>query len=151
ADLLAPVGDRLGPAEAGSDLRERVSVPAGDRDELGQERRVELTEGAQRAGVRLPHEGVPEHADADLASLPVSHGPHVIQGRSDSPAASIAAEASAASSAPGRPLTPTAPTLVAPANAATPPRKNVKNGSKLARSTGSSFTFSASAFVEVSS
>ena len=46
---------------------------------------------------------------------------------------------------PGRPLTPTAPTRVSPSNAATPPLKNVKKGSKLARSTGSSFTFSASA------
>ena len=71
------------------------------------------------------------------------HGRHVT-GRVESPADSIAAAASAASSAPGRPLTPTAPTRRPPSKAATPPRKNVKNGSKLARSTGSSATFSAS-------
>ena len=56
--------------------------------------------------------------------------------------------ASRSSSAPGRPLTPTAPTRASPSNTATPPRKNVKNGSKLARSTGSSRTFSASSRVE---
>ena len=48
---------------------------------------------------------------------------------------------------PGRPLTPTAPSA-SPSKTATPPRKNVKNGSKLARSTGSSRTFSASSVVE---
>ena len=60
------------------------------------------------------------------------------------PAASIAARASCSSTSPGSPLTPTAPTRVSPSNAATPPRKNVKNGSKLARSAGLSRTFSAS-------
>src|SRR5207248_8185114 len=56
---------------------------------------------------------------------------------------SIAPSASCSSTAPGRPLTPTAPTRLSPSKTATPPRKNVKNGSKLARSTGSSFTYSA--------
>src|SRR5581483_856346 len=60
---------------------------------------------------------------------------------------SIASRASRSSSSPGSPLTPTAPTRRSPSNTATPPRKNVKNGSKLARSTGSSFTFSASSRV----
>ena len=40
------------------------------------------------------------------------------------------------------------PRVSPPSNAATPPRKNVKNGSKLARSTGSSRTFSANSLVE---
>ena len=43
----------------------------------------------------------------------------------------MAARASSSSTSPGRPLTPTAPTRVSPSNAATPPLKNVKNGSSL--------------------
>ena len=54
--------------------------------------------------------------------------------RESSPAAASARRASASSSAPGSPLTPTAPTRRSPSKAATPPRKNVKNGSKLASS-----------------
>src|SRR4029077_13794505 len=64
------------------------------------------------------------------------------------PPASSAFGASASSTSPGKPLTPTAPTRVSPSKAASPPRKNVKNGSKLSRSTGSSRTFSASSLVE---
>ena len=60
----------------------------------------------------------------------------------------MARSASASSSSPGSPLTPTAPMRASPSKTATPPRKNVKNGSKLARSTGSSRTFSASSRVE---
>jgi hypothetical protein len=52
-------------------------------------------------------------------------------------------------SSPGRPLTPTAPTRRPSSNAATPPLKNVKNGSKLASSAGSSRTLFASAPVVV--
>ena len=40
---------------------------------------------------------------------------------------------------PGSPLTPTAPTRRSPSKAATPPRKKVKNGSKLASSAGLRF------------
>ena len=47
--------------------------------------------------------------------------------------------------------TPTAPTRTSPSKTATPPRKNVKNGSKLARSTGSSRAFSASSRVVLAS
>src|SRR4051812_14250672 len=66
----------------------------------------------------------------------------------ESPAASSARRASASSTSPAKPLTPTAPILVSPSNAASPPRKNVKNGSKLARSTASSRAFAASSLVE---
>ena len=58
-------------------------------------------------------------------------------GRAGVPAVrSIAASASCSSTSPGSPLTPTAPTRTSPSNTATPPRKNVNCGSKLARSTG---------------
>ena len=56
----------------------------------------------------------------------------------------MARRASCSSISPGRPLTPTAPMRVPPRRRATPPRKNVKNGSKLARSAASSRAFSAS-------
>src|SRR4029453_5305261 len=67
--------------------------------------------------------------------------PHA--GPSPRPAAASARRDNAPSSAPASPLTPTAPTLRSPSNAATPPWKNVKNGSKLASSAGRSFTFPA--------
>ena len=67
---------------------------------------------------------------------------------SPSPACASALRASASSSAPASPLTPTAPTRRSPSNAATPPWKNVKNGSKLASSPGLSLTFSARSRVE---
>jgi hypothetical protein len=64
---------------------------------------------------------------------------------------SIAASASASSTSPGIPLTPTAPIRRPSSNTATPPRKKVKNGSKLARSAGSARAFSASYLVVVAS
>src|SRR5204862_469410 len=72
------------------------------------------------------------------------------RGRAGSPShsdAAIARCASCSSTSPGSPLTPTAPMRRSPSKTATPPRKNVKNGSKLARSTGSSRAFSASSRV----
>ena len=64
-DLLAPVGDCLGPAPALARRLDRVAVAAGDRDELGPERHVEVPERLQRAGVGLAHERVAEHRDSD--------------------------------------------------------------------------------------
>ena len=62
--------------------------------------------------------------------------PRIYRSTVDRPDASIALRASASSSGPGKPLTPIAPTRRPPSKTATPPWKNVKKGSKLARSAG---------------
>ena len=64
-DLLAPVGDRLGPAELPARGLDLVGRAPGEGDELGCERRVERPGLAERARVGLAHEGIAEHADAD--------------------------------------------------------------------------------------
>src|SRR5919108_1617487 len=64
-DLLPPVRRRLGPAPAGACVLDGRSRAAGDGDELRPQRDVEVTQREERARVRLPHEGVSEHANAD--------------------------------------------------------------------------------------
>ena len=66
----------------------------------------------------------------------VESRPSLTRTRLRDPPAASARRASASSSAPASPLTPTAPTRCSPSNAATPPWKKVKNGSKLASSPG---------------
>ena len=65
-DDVAPVGRPALVAELGRDRRDRVLVPPGHRDEPGLQRRVEMSDLPERARVRLAHEGVAEHADADV-------------------------------------------------------------------------------------
>ena len=69
ADDLTPIRHRpLEPVTVRS-LRDRVLVPPGDRDELRDERRrpCHVRQRAIAVRVRLAHERVAEHADADLA------------------------------------------------------------------------------------
>src|SRR5207247_2401962 len=87
---------------------------------------------------KLPGDQPSDEGDVDVHLV----GVHPARGHrrpratyAESPAASIAPRASCSSISPGRPLTPTAPTRTSPSNTATPPRKKVKKGSKLARST----------------
>ena len=63
---VVPVGRPALVAEALGHRGDGLLVAPGDADELRPERRVEREELAARARVRLPHEGVAEHADADL-------------------------------------------------------------------------------------
>ncbi len=62
-DLLAPVRDRLAPPPALARRLDRVTVAAGDGDELGPERHVEVAKRLQCSRVRLAHERVAEHRD----------------------------------------------------------------------------------------
>ena len=66
-DEVAPVGRPALVAELGGDRRDRVLVASGHRDEPRLQRRVEVGDLLERARVRLPHEGVAEHADPDFA------------------------------------------------------------------------------------
>ncbi len=66
-DDVLPVGRPAFVAELGGDCRDRVLVPPGHRDEPRLQRRVEVGDLLERARVGLAHEGVAEHADADLA------------------------------------------------------------------------------------
>jgi hypothetical protein len=64
-DLLAPVGDRLPPTPLACRLLHGFFRSPRDRNELRAHGHVEMLERLQRARVRLAHEGVAEHGDAD--------------------------------------------------------------------------------------
>ncbi len=68
-DDVAPVGHGAREAVALGRLAHGGLVAPADRDELGDQRRRpgHVRQGAQRVGVRLAHEGVAEHPDADAA------------------------------------------------------------------------------------
>src|SRR5919197_135314 len=64
-DLLSPVRDGLAPAPLLAGAFDTVPASSRDRHELRAERHVEMLEREQRARMRLAHEGVAEHCDAD--------------------------------------------------------------------------------------
>ena len=70
-DEVVPVGRPALVAEAGRRVRDRLLVAPRDRDQARLQRRVEPSDLAEGARVRLAHEGVAEHPDPDF----VSHGP----------------------------------------------------------------------------
>src|SRR5262249_14100106 len=65
SDLLTPVVRRLRPAEPGARLLDGLRVTTRDGHELRLERRAELPHGRERARVRIAHEAIAEHRDAD--------------------------------------------------------------------------------------